>query len=54
MEDALVEGYVIGDIEMRNSRTLYSVIGNAFVLLSGIACAYVLCISVYDRLKKKN
>ena len=54
MEDALLEGYVVGDIEMRNSRTLYSIVGNAFVVLSGIVCAYVLVVYVYDKVKKNS
>ena len=54
MEDALLEGYVVGDIEMRNSRTLYSIVGNAFVVLSGIVCAYVLVVYVYDKVKKNR
>jgi apolipoprotein N-acyltransferase len=54
MEDALLEGYVVGDIEMRNSRTLYSIVGNAVVVLSGIVCAYVLVVYVYDKVKKNR
>lgn len=54
MEEALVEGYVVGDVQMRSSMTLYSVIGNSFVLLSGLACAYVLCVCVYCRIKRND
>lgn len=54
MEDALVEGYVVGDVQMRSARTLYSIIGNAFVAASGIVCAYVLALYVYDSFKKEN
>lgn len=48
MEDALVEGYVIGDIEMRDDRTLYSYCGNLFVTLSAVVCACFLGGCIYS------
>ena len=35
--DALVEGYVIGEVELREGRTLYNVVGNVLVYLFIIA-----------------
>lgn len=48
MEDALVEGYVVGDIEMRDERTLYSMCGNIIVWISAAVCAYYLCGCIYS------
>ena len=45
-EPPLVEGYVTADVAARDSLTLYSVIGNAFVYLN-IAFSSVLLLSIF-------
>lgn len=42
---ALERGYVTSEIEFRDSRTLYSIIGNAFVYC---CMAYMVCVCLYD------
>ena len=32
--DPLVDGYIVGEVELRESTTLYTVIGNTFVYLA--------------------
>lgn len=49
------EGYFVADVYMRDTVTLYSIIGNAFVLLAAIVVAVLLAdLFIYNKMKKKN
>lgn len=54
LKEPLTEGIVYGEITFEDSRTLYSYVGNSFVLLCGLFCTVLLGQRVYARIKQKN
>lgn len=51
---ALEAGYVIGDIQLRNQRTLYTYVGNIIIVLSALFCATIITVDVTGRIKKRR
>ncbi len=49
---ALKEGYVISDVEMRESRTLYTYIGNLFAYLCIVFSSALILVYVWERTEK--
>ncbi len=52
--EPLVGGYVAGSVELRESRTLYSYVGNIIVWLSFALCTSAAGIKIYEGIKKKR
>lgn len=50
---ALERGYVVSDVYMRDNTTLYSLIGNLFVVLCAVFVSGALCIELYFKVKIK-
>ena len=48
------EGYVIADVYMRDSRTVYSVIGNLFVYTCAVAVLAAFGVAVIDKIRSRN
>ena len=54
MLDPLVEGYVIEDVEVRSSTTLYTAIGNSFVYAAILAYACIVCGDLIRKIIEKS
>ncbi len=54
IEGPLVEGYVIGEVEYRSARTLYSIVGNLWVWISFAAVNGALAVKALETFKRKK
>lgn len=54
LEAPLVEGYCVGDIELKQNKTLYSIIGNLFVYLNIASVAGVIIYDIIIKIKTKE
>ncbi len=50
----LERGYIVSDVQMRNERTLYSLIGNSFVALCAIGAVAVLSVEIVLQIKGRR
>ncbi len=54
LEKPLVEGYVIGEVEYRYTRTLYSLVGNIFVWVAAIVSNLPIIFMLFETIKSKK
>ena len=54
LKEPLTAGIVYGDISFESTRTLYSYVGNSFVLLCGLFCTTLLGQRIYAKIKKNK
>lgn len=51
---ALETGYVIGDIQLREQKTLYTYVGNIIIVFAALFCATVITVDVREKIKKRR
>ncbi len=54
LEKPLVEGYVIGEVEYRSSRTLYSIVGNLFVWIAAAVSNLPIIFMIFEKFKDRK
>ncbi len=52
--EPLVDGYICTDVNLHDNMTLYTLIGNSFVGLCGIALAFLLVVELWERISRRR